>query len=98
MKSSIWYGTTAIAVVVVFAASFISRAQAGVADLSYSANGFALNPSIALTQGSAVGIADGTMFDWGSGAGTSPRDSGGTTISPYMTWSTPQTIGSVRVW
>jgi hypothetical protein len=76
--------------------------HAGAAPLVYhspSASGFGLLPSVSLSQGTASGIADGRMFTgWFSGA-TSPRVfSPATNLQPYMTWSSPQTVGAFRVW
>ncbi|MEI6519706.1 MAG: prepilin-type N-terminal cleavage/methylation domain-containing protein [bacterium] len=60
-----------------------------------SATGFLPDPG-ALGQGSSGGIIDGSEFDWFSGA-TSPRLFSATTMQPYITWSSDQTIRQVRV-
>ena len=75
-----------------------AASQAAVLNLAESASATGLNPIVSLNQGSAGGIRDGIMNNWG-GAVTSPRIfSGATNLQPYMTWSSTQSVSSVRVW
>jgi len=71
-----------------------------VTNLNNTATTFGLTPSVALNQGSAAGIADGTMWAWAHGASASPRiyASPAQNLQPWMTWATDQEIRMVRVW
>ena len=72
---------------------------AGVVNLNDTATGFGLTPVIGLNQGSAAGIADGTMYSWVITIAASPRNwSGATNIQPWITWPSDQQIRTVRVW
>jgi len=87
-----------IALATCLAVIFGPAAKAAVVNLSASATGFGTTPSVTLSQGTASGIADGSEFSWASGLGTSPRVGTGTSLQPYMTWGTAQSIRTVRVW
>lgn len=66
-------------------------------NLAYQATGAGLLPIIALDQGAAAGIYDGSLFAWAGGV-TSPRSLAASSLQPYLTWTAPRTVGSVRVY
>ena len=69
-----------------------------VSNLAASASGNGLLPSVALFQGSAAGIYDGNIWSWGGTYGaTSPRVNTSNNIQPYLTWSTDQTLRTIRL-
>ncbi len=76
--------------------AFAVAAAPTITNLSPTATGSGLLPVITIEQGGLSGLNDGVSYTWGSGA-TSPRTFSGSSIQPYLTWSTPQAIGSVRV-
>lgn len=76
--------------------AFAAAAAPTITNVSSAASGGGVLPVIMLDQGSAAGLYDGVSYAWGGGA-TSPRTFSGSSIQPYLTWSAPQVIGSVRV-
>jgi len=51
-----------------------------------------------ITQGNNANVTDATLFWNNNQVNMGPTRGDGTNISPYVTWSSAQTVGTVRVW